>query len=180
MKKMAIALTLTLVTALAFGAVGTAYAAQDTRDIALTYVHTVKNDPSFIITIPSAIELTADGTAAAITVSEMKDMDGKIVSLTLAGTSQSANHLAIKHNTYLQFAYYSITLPSREVVKNDNPSLLGGTAFAGNEPVNYLGKELLNFTDDSTKVLTFTALARDALYVGDTYSGSITFGIAVV
>ncbi|MCL1829159.1 MAG: hypothetical protein FWG32_06655 [Oscillospiraceae bacterium] len=176
------ALAFVLILVMALGTSVTAFAAPPTEgSIDLTYVHTIpKNDPSFTVTIPSAVELSAEGTEAAFVVQDVENLDGKKISVTLAGTSQDNNHLAVKHTSYLQFAYYSITLPTGETVVNDNPRLMGGTAFAGDEPVSYIGKELLSYTDFGRQVLTFTAIPRASLYEGDTYRGSITFGISVV
>lgn len=136
----------------------------------------LKNDPTYTITIPSAVTLSKAGTQVDVVAENVANLDGQRISVTIAGTDAYRNQMllsGVNANGIRQSLRYSITTASGEVIET-----------IGNGK-DILGKELASFTENGTVSFTvapvITALeANSSSYKGVTYTGSMTYGIALV
>ena len=69
-----------------------------TQSTQLSYVAQA-NEPSYTVTVPESLALTNDGTALDITASDVADLNGKKVSVTLSGTNYFRNQMVLSAKT---------------------------------------------------------------------------------
>ena len=143
-----------------------------TEALGTEWTYELKNDPTYTITIPSAVELSKNGTQVEITAENVANLDGQRVSVTIAGTDAFINQMVLSgkdangRSTSLR---YSITTESGEFIETN--------ASSGAVCVD---KELASFTEDGTSTFTVTPIALPSSAKGVTYSGSMTYGIELV
>lgn len=136
----------------------------------------LKNDPTYTVTIPSAVTLSRDGTQVDVIAENVANLDGQRISVTIAGTDAYRNQMmlsGVNENGIRQSLRYSITTASGERIET----------FGNGKDI--LGKELASFTKDGTVSFTvapvITAVEENSSsYKGVTYTGSMTYGIALV
>ena len=58
-----------------------------------------KNEPTYTVSIPSALALSKEGTALNIEAKDVADLDGKKVTVTIAGTDYYRNQLVLQAKT---------------------------------------------------------------------------------
>lgn len=136
----------------------------------------LKNDPTYTITIPSAVTLFRTGTQVDVIAENVANLDGQRICVTIAGTDAYKNQMmlsGVNANGIRQSLRYSITTAGGERIETFG----NGT--------DILGKELASFTKDGTVSFTvapvITAVEENSSsYKGVTYTGSMTYGIALV
>ena len=136
----------------------------------------LKNDPTYTITIPAAVTLTREGTQVNVVAENVANLDGQRISVTIAGTDAYRNQMmleGVNGKGIRQSLRYCITTASGERIET----------FGNGKDI--LGKELASFTADGTVSFTvapvITALEdNSSSYKGVTYTGSMTYGIALV
>ena len=67
---------------------------QHLRQTEFSYVQ--KNEPTYTVSIPSALALSKEGTALNIEAKDVADLDGKKVTVTIAGTDYYRNQLVLQ------------------------------------------------------------------------------------
>ncbi len=130
----------------------------------------LKNDPTYTVTIPSAVALSQNGTQVDITAENVANLDGQRVSVTIAGTDAYRDQMVLEGkdskgmNKSLR---YSITTAEGERIET-------------NLTENAVGKELASFTEDGTVSFTVAPIIAPSSTKGVTYSGSMIYGIELV
>lgn len=170
-----IALMLAICGALSVSAISASAASADqnsTDAIGTEWTYELKNDPTYTVTIPSAVELSKNGTAVEIKAENVANLDGQRVSVTVAGTDAFRNQMILDGTDTKgrpQSVRYSITTEDGEYIETN--------ASTGAVCV---GKELASFTEDGTSTFTVAPIALPSSAKGVTYSGSMTYGIELV
>lgn len=131
-----------------------------------------KYDPTYTVTIPSEIELTAEGTPVEIKAENVNYLDGKKVSVTIAGTNYFRNQMVLqgKTETGSQASLrYQFIMPDESVVETTG----------GKDQVN--GIEVASFTDDGTSSFTVKPVlsGSSSIKKGVTYTGTMAYAIAL-
>lgn len=131
-----------------------------------------KNDPAYTVSIPAAVTMTKEGSEVEITAENVADLDGKRISVTIAGTDKYRNQMLLEgktaegRNASLR---YQFIMPDETVIETTG----------GKDQVN--GAELASFTEDGSVSFTVKPVlsASSATVKGVTYTGSITYGIGL-
>ena len=125
------------------------------------------------MTIPSAVTLTKDGAPMEIQAENVANLDNQRISVTIAGTDKFRNQMLLEgksdegRNASIR---YQFVLSDGSIVETTG----------GKDQVN--GVELASFTQDGTETLTVRPVFSysSSELKGVTYTGSITYGIALV
>lgn len=148
--------------------------AADNTQASTQFTYTKQNDPTYTVSIPSSLSLTDEGTPLTITASDVAYLNGKKVSVTIAGTNYYRNQLVLSAKTskptYTDTIRYQLIGPSNNVIETTGQDTATGT-------------ELASFTDNGT--VTYTAkpvigIKGQNLEPGVNYTGTMTFGIGLV
>ena len=148
--------------------------AADNTQASTQFTYTKQNDPTYTVSIPSSLSLTDEGTPLTITASDVAYLNGKKVSVTIAGTNYYRNQLVLSAKTskpsYTDTIRYQLIGPSNNVIETTGQDTATGT-------------ELVSFTDNGT--VTYTAKPvivskGQNLEPGVNYTGTMTFGIGLV
>ena len=154
--------------------VSTARANQDSSDALSTeFTFEYKNDPTYTVTIPSAVTITKEGAQMDITAEDVANLDSQKISVTIAGTDKYRNQMVLEgksaegRNASIR---YQFVLADGTVVETTG----------GKDQVN--GVELASFTEDGKATLTVRPVlsGSSSIIKGVTYTGSMTYGIALV
>lgn len=130
------------------------------------------NEPTYTVTIPTSLALSDEGNALEIKASNVKNMDGKKVSVTINGTNYFRNQMVLQGKT--SKSSYSSTMRYQLIAADGTVIETTGTDTA-------TGTELAAFTEDGTVTYTAKPVAATMTNIetGVTYSGTMTFGISV-
>ena len=130
----------------------------------------LKNDPTYTVTIPSAVTLTKEGTQVDIVAENVANLDNQKVSVTIAGTDQYRNQMLLEGKTE---AGANASLRYQFVMEDG--SIIETTG--GKNQVN--GVELASFTENGTVSFTVRPVltGSSSIKKGVTYTGSMTYGI---
>lgn len=149
--------------------VSAASANQDSSDALSTeFTFEYKNDPTYTVTIPSAVTITKEGTQMDITAEDVANLDNQKVSVTIAGTDKYRNQMVLEgRNASIR---YQFVLADGTVIETTG----------GKDQVN--GVELASFTENGKATLTVrpVLVGSSSIIKGVTYTGSMTYGIALV
>lgn len=175
MKKLT-ALLLSAVTVISVGAMGVSAAAfdQDSTDsIGTEFTFEYKNDPTYTVTIPSAVVMTKDGVQMDIVAEDVANLDNQKVSVTIAGTDKYRNQMVLEGKTEDGKA-----ASIRYQFEKADGTIIETTG--GKDQVN--GVELASFTEDGTSSLTVRPVISysSSIKKGVTYTGNMTYGIELV
>lgn len=140
----------------------------ETPSTAITFDY--KNDPTYTVTIPDAVTLEKDGAEMQIEASDVANLDGKKISVTIAGTQYFRNQLVLEGKTE---EGRNATMRYR-VVKED------GTVIETTGQDTATGTELASFTDNGTTTLEVRPVLAFNVPSGVVYTGSMTYGISLV
>lgn len=130
----------------------------------------LKNDPTYTVTIPSAVTLSKNGTQVDITAENVANLDGQRISVTIAGTDAYKDQMVLEGKDSKGMSKslrYSITTAEGEQIET-------------NLTESAVGKELASFTEDGTDSFTAAPIIAPSSAKGVTYSGSMTYGIELV
>jgi hypothetical protein len=151
------------------------FAADVSQDTTTTFSYTKKNDPTYTVTIPSSLTITEEGSELKIEASDVNNLDGKKVSVTIAGTDKFRNQMLVsakvsssaKYNSQIK---YTFTDAEGNVIE---------TTGSADEVV---GKELASFTEDGNVSYTVKPYAAHITKAEPDleYTGTMTFGISLV
>ena len=124
--------------------------------------YTLKNDPTYTVSIPAKLTLEKEGTEFQLEASDVKYLDGQKISVTIAGTDYFRDQMVMQDDETRNTIRYSITKEDGTVIET--------------KPENVNGTEIASFTEDST--ITNIVKPVDAINnkVGN-YKGSISFNI---
>ncbi|MDY4969135.1 MAG: hypothetical protein SO101_02595 [Lachnospiraceae bacterium] len=128
-----------------------------------------KNEPTYTVTIPSTLELEKDGSELNITASDVAYLDGKKISVTIAGTDYYRNQMVLEGET----SSGPRTSIRYQIIKGDEVIETTG----GKDQVN--GVELASFTENGTASLIVKPVITSTTQKDVLYKGSITYGIAL-
>ena len=129
----------------------------------------MKNDPTYTITIPEAIAMEKDGTPVNITAENVANLDGKKISVTLAGTNYYRNQMVLEGEAAT--APRKTSIRYQFVLADDTVLETKGTDTA-------TGTELVSFTEDGTaSYIVRPVIVPSQIKKGVTYKGSVTYGI---
>lgn len=131
-----------------------------------------KYEPTYTVTIPSEVELSAEGTPVEIKAGNVNYLDGKKVSVTIAGTNYFRNQMVLqgKTETGSQASLrYQLIMPDDSVIETTG----------GKDQVN--GVEVASFTEDGIASFTVKPVlsGSSSIKKGVTYTGAMTFAIAL-
>ena len=153
--------------------VSAASANQDSSDALSTeFTFEYKNDPTYTVTIPSAVTITKEGAQMDITAEDVANLDSQKISVTIAGTDKYRNQMVLEGKS----------ADGRNASMRYQFQLADGTIIettGGKDQVN--GVELASFTEDGTvsfKVLPVLA-ASSSLIQGVTYTGNMTYAVSL-
>lgn len=148
--------------------------AADNTQASTQFTYTKQNDPTYTVSIPSSLSLTDEGTPLTITASDVAYLNGKKVSVTIAGTNYYRNQLVLSAKTskptYTDTIRYQLIGPSNNVIETTGQNTATGT-------------ELASFTDNRTVTYTAKPVVGNKgqnLEPGVNYTGTMTFGIGLV
>lgn len=143
-------------------------------DLGTTMTFDYQLDPSYTVTIPSSVVLEKNGTPVVFEASNVENLGGKSISVTVAGTSAFRDQFVLEgkdEKGRLASMRFSIT--------TENGDFLTTNAGAGVENLN--GTQLASFADNGSQTLTFAPLIDNSSSTrpGVAYSGTITYGISL-
>lgn len=140
------------------------------ENIGTEWTFELKNDPTYTVTIPSAVTLSKSGTQVDITAENVANLDGQRISVTIAGTDAYKDQMVLEGKDSKGMSKslrYSITTAEGERIETN----LTETA---------VGKEIASFTENGTVPFTVAPIIAPSSAKGVTYSGSMTYGIELV
>ena len=111
-----------------------------TEAIGTTFSFDYKNDPTYTVTIPDAVTMDKDGSDVNIVAENVANLDGKKISVTIAGTDQFRDQMLMEGKTEdgkTGYTRYQFILEDGTVVET--------------APVTANGTELVSFTVTGTK-----------------------------
>lgn len=152
-------------------AASTDQTSQETLGTEFTFEY--KNDPTYTVTIPSAVALEKSGTTMDITADNIANLENQRVQVTIAGTDKYRNQMLLEGKSEdgknASIRYQFITEDGTVIE----------TTGKKNEVV---GIELASFTENGSVSLTVIPVlaASSATKKGVTYTGSMTYGIGLV
>ena len=131
-----------------------------------------KYDPEYTVTIPSEVELTAQGTNVEIKAENVAHLDNKKVSVTIAGTDAYRNQMVLSGKTEdgkQASLRYQFIMPDEKVIETTG----------GKNQVN--GVEVASFTEDGTVSFAVKPVltGSSSIKKGVTYTGTITYSVAL-
>lgn len=144
-----------------------------TENASTTLSFDYKYDPTYTVTIPSEVELTKEGTPVEITAENVNYLDGKKVSVTIAGTSYVHNQMILLGRNAdgtpnSAWVKYEFIKPDGTVITTE------GKTDAAN------GVEVASFTENGTETFTAKPILNPPtaqLKKGVYYSGSVKFAV---
>ena len=105
--------------------------AADNTQASTQFTYTKQNDPTYTVSIPSSLSLTDEGTPLTITASDVAYLNGKKVSVTIAGTNYYRNQLVLSAKTskpsYTDTIRYQLIGPSNNVIETTGQDTATGT-----------------------------------------------------
>ncbi|MFQ8600915.1 MAG: hypothetical protein ACLSAP_10260 [Oscillospiraceae bacterium] len=175
MKKRILTAGTALALCLAMGAAAlpasAASANQSSADsLGTAFSYTYHNDPTFTVTIPSAIDMDTNGSQVAIAAENVANLDGRKISVTIAGTQYFRNQMVMEgvdDKGMKKTLRYQIETAAGELIET-----------TGSDTAT--GKELASFTENGTASYTVKPVLHPTTAKGVTYTGSMTYGISVV
>ena len=160
----------TVVSVSAFSASAESIDQSSAESIGTEWTYELKNDPTYTITIPSAVTLSPNGTQVDIIAENVANLDGQRISVTIAGTDAYKDQMVLEGKDSKGMSKslrYSITTAEGKKIETN----LTETA---------VGKELASFTEDGTISFIATPIIAPSSAKGVTYSGSMTYGIELI
>lgn len=149
-----------------------ASADQTTTDsIGTTFEMTLKNDPTYTITIPESVSIAKEGTKVNIVADNVAYLDNKEIQVTIGGTDYYRNQMVLQ---YRDENYKSYT--NRYQIESAYGELIETTG--GKDQAN--GKVLAKFTEDGTVSYTVKPVMDMNTKMDIPYSGTMTYGIQLV
>lgn len=129
---------------------------------------TLRNDPSYTITIPSHVTMEKDGTGVEVLAEDVEDLGGdQKISVTIAGTDYYRNQMVLEDPDTRATVRYQITTPDGRTLETTG----------GKDQMN--GQEIVSFTGDGTETYTVKPVVASNVKPGN-YTGTLTYGISVV
>ena len=149
-----------------------AHAEENITSSSTEFSYVQKNEPTYTVSIPSALALSKDGTALNIEAKDVADLDGKKVSVTIAGTDYYRNQLVLQAKT--SKPTYTGTIRYQLISADGNT-----IETTGNDTAT--GTELASFTDNGAVTYTVKPVLDPRLNIepGVSYTGTMTFGIGL-
>lgn len=137
-----------------------------------TFTFEYKYDPTYTVTIPSEVQLTAEGTPVEIKAENVDHLDGKKVSVTIAGTDYYRNQMVLSGKTESgsqASMRYQFIMPDESVIETTG----------GKDQVN--GVEVASFTEDGSTSFTVKPVLNGSSSIkkGVTYTGTMTYAVAL-
>lgn len=135
------------------------------------FSYEIKNDPTYTITIPSSVAISENGTKVEIEAKNVANLDGKKVSVTIAGTDYFQNQMVLSgksedgKNSVMR---YQIITEDGTVIETT------GTKNQAN------GKELASFTENGVVDYTVKPVVLPSTLKSVNHTGSMTYGISLV
>ena len=144
-----------------------------TESAETTFTFNYQYDPTYTVTIPSSIELSADGTPVDIVAEDVENLDNQKISVTIAGTSAYRNQMVLAGKTETG----SNASLRYQLIKKDDTVI---ETTGGKDQVN--GVEVASFTEDGTETLTVKPVlsGSSSIKKGVTYTGTMTYAVALV
>ncbi len=144
---------------------------QDSADtLGTDFTCTVENNPTYTVTIPSAVTISQNGTVVDITAENVANLGDQEISVTIGGTDYFRNQLVLEgeaSNGQKKVLRY-------QIIKSD------GTTIETTGTDTATGTELAAFTEDGTVNYTVKPVIAASTSKGVTYTGSMTYGISLV
>lgn len=173
MKKfLSIAAALAMLAATAVSVSAAEVTPQTEVNASTSFSYEYKFNPSYTVTIPSQVTLTTEGSPVEIKAENVANLDGKKVSVTIAGTDYFWNQMVLtgeSEKAAKPTLRYQFIMPDESVVETT------GTK----DQVN--GVELASFTEDGSTIFTVKpVLNNPSTPKGIKYTGTMTYAVALV
>ena len=159
-----------LAVAICVGTTATAFATEETvQDSASTeFQFTLRNDPSYTITIPAHVTMEQEGTDVEVLAEDVQDLgEDQKISVTIAGTDYYRNQMVLEDPETRGTMRYQIVTPD------------GRTLETTGEKDQMNGQEIVSFTGDGKETYTVKPVIAFNVKPGN-YTGTLTYGISVV
>ncbi|BBF41346.1 hypothetical protein lbkm_0020 [Lachnospiraceae bacterium KM106-2] len=133
-----------------------------------------ENEPTYTVSIPASVQMTKEGSDLTIKASDVAYLDGKKISVTIAGTDGYINQMVMEGDT--TSPVYSSSL-RYQILKGDQ---VIETTGKKNQVV---GVELASFTGNGKETLKVKPVIDGTgrrVEKGVTYTGTMTYGIDLV
>ena len=145
-----------LAVAICVGTTATAFATEETvKDSASTeFQFTLRNDPSYTITIPAHVTMEQEGTDVEVLAEDVQDLgEDQKISVTIAGTDYYRNQMVLEDPETRGTMRYQIVTPD------------GRTLETTGEKDQMNGQEIVSFTGDGKETYTVKPVSYTHLEV---------------
>lgn len=142
------------------------------QDASTEFSYTQKNEPTYTVSIPSSLALSEEGTPLNIEAKDVSYLDGKKVTVTIAGTDYYRNQLVLHAKTskpsYSDTIRYQLINADNSIIETTGQDTATGTTLA-------------SFTDNGVVTYTVKPVLHSKLNLepGLKYTGTMNFGIGL-
>lgn len=142
------------------------------QDVSTEFSYTKKNEPTYTVSIPSSLVLSEEGTPLSIEAKDVSNLDGKKVSVMIAGTDYYRNQLVLHAKTskpsYSDTIRYQLISADNTIIETTGQDTATGT-------------ELASFTDNDIVTYTVKPVLHSKLNLepGVKYTGTMNFKIGL-
>lgn len=163
-------MALALCASMAVPASAASFNQDSTAEAGTAFTFDYKNDPTYTVTIPETLAIEKEGTRMEIKADDVAYLDGQKISVTIAGTDKYRDQMVLEgksesgRRASIRYRF----------VKED-----GQVIETKGDGIN--GTEIASFTDNGTVGLNVQPIieASSSIIKGVTYTGSMTYGIAL-
>lgn len=142
------------------------------QDSSTEFSYTQKNEPTYTVSIPSSLALSEEGTPLNIEATDVAYLEGKKVTVTIAGTDYYRNQLVLHAKTskpsYSDTIRYQLISADNSIIETTGQDTATGTTLA-------------SFTDNGEVTYTVKPVLHSKLNLepGLKYTGTMNFGIGL-
>ena len=149
--------------ALCVGTTATAFA----EDTATEFSFTLRNDPTYTVTIPAQVTIEKDGTDVEVVAEDVENLaENEKITVTIAGTDYFRNQMVLTDKDTRAVMRYQIVTPDGRTLETTGTDTM-------------TGQEIVSFTADGTETYTVKPVVAPSTKPGN-YTGTLTYGISVV
>ena len=145
--------------ALCVGTTATAFA----EDTATEFSFTLRNDPTYTVTIPAQVTIEKDGTDVEVVAEDVENLaENEKISVTIAGTDYFRNQMVLTDKDTRAVMRYQIVTPDGRTLETTGTDTM-------------TGQEIVSFTADGTETYTVKPVVAPSTKPGN-YTGTLTYG----
>lgn len=156
-----------LMAVVVLAAAGTTLAFAENNGTKFSYEHLA--DPAYTITIPAEVTLTKEGVDVTIEATHVANLNNRTISVTAAGTDYYRN----------QFVLEAANVSPRSSIRYQITTANGEVLATTGEKDQYVGVELVSFTDNGSESYNAMPIITDYAVAGAVYTGTFIYGITL-